>query len=236
MFFQWHRLCTEQSLGSFLLLCLWMLHSGAMQLKAKPKSLSGAVEAGLYYREARDERGTFLVGLLFHNTEKSMCSLMWQKKKKKSTSFAFFSEEICSIQAINDENVYSKSCTSVIPCSYKLLHWQTKLKSWLFLLSFREHCGVCNKQNPWEQRSFLTKFQNKMQGQHGTGCGFLGFWILLFFFWFATVAKQLVSVYSSYSSSVVSFPLSLGYPQALRALWAGRNVCLHPVLRWLLSG
>jgi len=66
-----------------------MLHSGAMQLKAKPKSLSGAVEAGLYYREARDERGTFLVGLLFHNTEKSMCSLMWQKKKKSQQALHF---------------------------------------------------------------------------------------------------------------------------------------------------
>lgn len=66
---------------------------------------------------------------LFHMTLKRKINVQLNVAKI-STSFVYFSEEICSFQAISDEDVYAKSCTSELPVLLhlheKLLHRQSK--------------------------------------------------------------------------------------------------------------
>lgn len=95
-----------------------------MQLKAKLKSLSGAVSLSLCYNESHGDRGTFLAWHLLHMTLKRKINVQVHVAKI-STSFMYFSEEICSFQAITDEDVYPQSCTSEFPV---LSHLHEKLQ------------------------------------------------------------------------------------------------------------
>ena len=94
-----------------------------MQLKAKLKSLSGAVNVSLCYNESHDNRGTFLAWCLFHMTLKRKIDVQLNVEKN-STGFVYFGEEICSFQATGGEDVYPKSCTSEL---LVLLHLREKL-------------------------------------------------------------------------------------------------------------
>lgn len=180
-------------------------------------------------------RGTFLAWHLFHVTLKRKINVQLNVAKI-STSFVYFSEEICSFQAISDEDVYPKSCTSELPvllhlCE-KLLHWQSKLKSWL-LFWISEGIAFAMSRTLGDREVSSQNFRRKYKASRAlvmasqfSGCFFFSSLHQL-----ETVAEQLVPVYSGHSSSVISF-LSVTYIYSVPC-GLGATSAFRSVMRWL---
>lgn len=102
-----------------------------------------------------DGRETVLAWNIFHMTLKRKINV-WLSMAKFLTSFVYFSEEICSFQAMSEKDIYSKSCTSELPV---LLHLHKNLLQLTekmtiltsFFLKFRGH-HVYNEQMPWGKK------------------------------------------------------------------------------------
>lgn len=112
------------------------------------------------YDGSHDDRETFFAWNIFHMKLRRKLNV-WLSMAKFLTSFVYFSEEICSFQAISEKDIYSKSCISEIPV---LLHLHKNLlqltEKMAILTPFFFHfrgLHVYNEQKPWGKRKFPNK-------------------------------------------------------------------------------
>lgn len=125
-----------------------------------------------------DDRETFLAWNTFHMTLKRKLNV-WLSMVKFLTSFAYFSEEICSFQAMSEKDIYDKSCTSVLPV---LLHLCKKLattdKITIFILfkNFLEGITFTMSRSLGEREISQQNFRRKCKASRQlTGSGFPDF-------------------------------------------------------------